>query len=130
MRRGLIAQLTACQRDHVFVPNGGEKPVGLMTDSRWGRELMFGRGQFDELPNVLGTAAAAAAFFQPKLGSQLAGHYDPGSTGFPDFRLGDSLAQAKIHNEPRCSRYVTIMRSIISMPFFISPVKALHDRVK
>lgn len=104
-------------QDRVHMRKSGEgEPAGLTSDSGWGRELMLGCGQFDELPNVFGTATAAAAFFQPELGSQLAGHHDAGSTSFPDVRLGDSLAQAKIHEQPLSSKQTrTIMRSIIIM---------------
>ncbi len=87
---------------------------------------MFGRSDFNEFSDILRAAAAAAAFFQAEFGSQLAGQNSAGSASFPDVRLGDSLAQAEIHTQPRLAiPSVTIMRSVLIMPLSSASVKCL-----
>jgi hypothetical protein len=76
-------------------------------------EAVLAGGEFDKLTNVFCAAAAAAGIFQAELGFDLARHHNPGTPGITDIRLGDSLAQAYIHERPLP---VTIMRSILSMP--------------
>lgn len=77
---------------------------------------MFCRSDFNKFLDIFRAAAATAAFFQAEFSSQLAGHHNAGSANLPDMRLGDSLAQAEIHRQPRSLKsMVTIMRSVLIM---------------
>ena len=66
-------------------------------------EAVLAGGEFDKLTNVFCAAAAAAGIFQAELGFDLARHHNPGTPGITDIRLGDSLAQAYIHERPLSS---------------------------
>ena len=59
---------------------------------------MFVLGKFHEVLNVFGASAATAGVFQAELGFDLAWHYDARTCRVADIRVGDSLAQAQIHN--------------------------------
>ena len=61
--------------------------------------------------DVLGAAPATSVTLEIEFGLQLAGHDQPGASGFTDIRFGNSLAEAHIHS----GLLTTIMRSIISI---------------
>jgi hypothetical protein len=58
---------------------------------------VFGSGKFDEGVNVFCASAAAAGVFQTEPGFDLAWHNATGTSCIADIRIGDSLAQAQIH---------------------------------
>jgi hypothetical protein len=68
-------------------------------------------GDVNEFVNVLRAATTAAALRETKLGLKLAGHHGACPSGFADFRLGNSIAQAEVHGLLPW----TIMRSILSL---------------
>jgi hypothetical protein len=59
---------------------------------------MFVLGKFHEVLNVFGASTATAGVFQAELGFDLAWHHDARTCRVADIRVGDSLAQAQIHN--------------------------------
>jgi hypothetical protein len=77
----------------------------LRANGRRNGEAMLTRGEFDELLNVLEASTATAGFFQAKFGSELAGHDNPPSPGFADFRFSNSFAETDIHTRPREGMY-------------------------
>jgi hypothetical protein len=54
-------------------------------------------GDLDKFMDVLGAAPATAAALEIEFGLQLAGHDQPGASGLPDLRFGNSLAEAHVH---------------------------------
>ena len=58
----------------------------------------FPGGELDEFVDMLGATAATAAVFQAELCLELARRDETGTPGFPNVRLGNSLAEAQIHD--------------------------------
>jgi hypothetical protein len=83
-------------------------------------KALFARCEFDESLDVLATPAAAAGVLESKPCFDLAWHYDARTCGIAYIGIGDSLAQAQIHEAPPWP--TTIMRSILSMPCLYNPV--------
>ena len=59
---------------------------------------MFGSGKFDEGFDIFRTPAATACVFQAELGFDLTRHHNACTSCVTDFGIGNSLAQAQIHN--------------------------------